>query len=551
MTPPEPAAGADAAPEPAPAADSTPDPAPGRRDPIPAAVRAIAGTLRAAGHEAHLVGGCVRDLLRGVEPADWDLTTNARPEQVVALFPGARYENRFGTVEIDEGGGTYEVTTYRHDGPYTDHRRPDAVMFGERLDDDLARRDFTVNAMALDVGAGAGVEARPGPGAEPRTAAGIEARPQPDAAPGAEPGTEDSLEHGAGPGAIHDPFGGRADLAARLLRAVGDPAARFREDSLRMLRAVRFAATLGFAVEERTLAAIEANAPLAGSLSGERVLAELLTLLTAPVPSVGLRLAQETGLLAAIAPELARQRGVPQGKVPGEDLWDHTCRTVDAAPRPRPDEPPLLRLAALLHDVGKPATFADGHFVGHDAVGASLTEAWLTELHAPRFLTADTANLVRHHMFAYDASWTDAAVRRFIRRCGATAVDDLLDLRAADNVGSGLAADVDGLESLRARCHEQLEARVALDLSGLAVDGDDLMKALDIPPGPAVGVLLDRLLERVVADPMLNDRSRLLTVARELVAPGIAAPGNETPATPGNETPGGAETGASDETGPA
>ncbi|HEX7398866.1 MAG TPA: HD domain-containing protein, partial [Candidatus Limnocylindrales bacterium] len=477
MTPPEPAAGTDAALEPAPAADSTPDPAPGRRDPIPAAVRAIAGTLRAAGHEAHLVGGCVRDLLRGVEPADWDLTTNARPEQIVALFSGARYENRFGTVEIDEGGGTYEVTTYRHDGPYTDHRRPDAVMFGERLDDDLARRDFTVNAMALDVGAGAGVEARPGPGAEPGTAAGIEARPQPDAAPGAEPRTEDSLEHDVGPGAIHDPFGGRADLAARLLRAVGEPAARFREDSLRMLRAVRFAATLGFAVEERTLAAIEANASLAGSLSGERVLAELLTLLTAPVPSVGLRLAQETGLLAAIAPELARQRGVPQGKVPGEDLWDHTCRTVDAAPRPRPDEPPLLRLAALLHDVGKPATFADGHFVGHDAVGASLTEAWLTELHAPRFLTADTANLVRHHMFAYEASWTDAAVRRFIRRCGATAVDDLLDLRAADNVGSGLAADVDGLESLRARCHEQLEARVALDLSGLAVDGDDLMKA--------------------------------------------------------------------------
>ena len=510
-------------------------PSPGRRDPIPAAVRAIAGTLRAAGHEAHLVGGCVRDLLRGVEPADWDLTTNARPEQVVALFPGARYENRFGTVEIDEDGGTYEVTTYRHDGPYTDHRRPDAVMFGERLDDDLARRDFTVNAMALNVGAGHGVESRPGRGAEPGTAEAAE-----------EPSAGDSPKHEGGPGAIHDPFGGRADLAAKLLRAVGDPAARFREDSLRMLRAVRFAATLGFAVEERTLAAIEANAPLAASLSGERVLAELLTLLTAPVPSVGLRLAQETGLIAAIAPELARQRGVPQGKVPGEDLWDHTCRTVDAAPRPRPDEPPLLRLAALLHDVGKPATFADGHFVGHDTVGASLTEAWLTELHAPRFLTADTANLVRHHMFAYDESWTDAAVRRFIRRCGATAVDDLLDLRAADNVGSGLAADVDGLESLRGRCHEQLEARVALDLSGLAVDGDDLMKALDIPPGPAVGVLLDRLLEMVVLDPMLNDRSRLLTVARELVAPG-----NETLENEGPETPGDGRTAASNQTEPA
>ena len=498
MTPSEPAAAAD----PARGRDN-----PVRDDPIPAGVRTIARTLRDAGHEAYLVGGCVRDLLRGVEPADWDLTTDARPERIVDLFPGARYENRFGTVAIDEGGETYEVTTYRHDGQYTDHRRPDAVVFGERLDDDLARRDFTVNAMALAVGADEGAEALTEAGAE------------------ADAGTE--VEHGA----IRDPFGGRADLAAGILRAVGEPASRFREDALRMLRAVRFAATLGFVVEARTLAAIRENASLAGSLSGERVLAELLTLLAAPVPSIGLRLAQETGLLAAIAPELARQRGIPQGKVPGEDLWDHTCRTVDAAPRPSPDEPPLLRLAALLHDIGKPATFADGHFVGHDTVGAALAEAWLTELHAPRFLTGDTLNLVRHHMFVYEPSWTDAAVRRFIRRCGASAVDDLLDLRAADNVGSGLARDVDGLESLRARCHEQLEARVALDLSGLAIDGDDLMTSLDMPPGPALGALLDRLLEIVVADPMLNDRSRLLTVARELVAPGVAplGPGDAGP----------------------
>ena len=475
--------------EPAAAADPTRD----RDDPIPGAVRVIAGVLRDAGHEAYLVGGCVRDLVRGVEPADWDLATDARPERIVDLLPGARYENRFGTVAIDEGGETYEVTTYRHDGPYTDHRRPDAVAFGERLDDDLARRDFTVNAMALAVGPDAG------------------------AAAGAASG--DALD------AIRDPFGGRADLAAGILRAVGDPASRFREDALRMLRAVRFAATLGFAVEVRTLAAIGENASLAGSLSGERVLAELLTLLAAPVPSVGLRLAEETGLLAAIAPELARQRGIPQGKVSGEDLWDHTCRTVDAAPAPGPGEPPLLRLAALVHDVGKPATLADGHFVGHDSVGAALAEAWLTGLHAPRFLTGDTVNLVRHHMFVYEPAWTDAAVRRFIRRCGASAVDDLLDLRAADNVGSGLARDVDGLESLRARCHAQLEARVALDLSGLAVGGDDLMAALAIPAGPEIGALLDRLLEIVVADPMLNNRSRLLTLARELVAPAISTPG--------------------------
>jgi poly(A) polymerase/tRNA nucleotidyltransferase (CCA-adding enzyme) len=256
---------------------------------------------------------------------------------------------------------------------------------------------------------------------------------------------------------------------------------------------------------------------------------------------VGLRLAQETGLLAAIAPELARQRGVPQNKVPGEDLWDHTCRTVDAAPRPLPDEPPLLRLAALLHDIGKPATFADGHFVRHEAVGASLAETWLTTLHAPRFLTGATVNLVRHHMFAYDADWTDAAVRRFIRRCGASAIEDLLDLRAADNVGSGLAPDADGLESLRARCREQLEARVALDLAGLAVNGGDLMEALEIPAGPAVGRLLDRLLEMVLVDPMLNDRSRLLTLARELAAADSAEPGRGDAASPAAGLPAGIE----------
>ncbi len=486
---------------------------PGHARPIPAGVRAIAATLRAGGHEAYLVGGCVRDLLRGVEPADWDMTTDARPAQLVALFPGALYENRFGTVEIDVGGQTYQVTTYRHDGAYSDHRRPDEVVFGERLEDDLARRDFTVNAMALAVG--------PEPGAD-----GVEGAGAPGPIVADSPGPIDAAGPGALVGAVHDPFGGRADLAAGILRAVGDPATRFREDALRMLRAVRFAATLGVAVEPGTAAAIAENAPLARSLSGERVLAELLTLLAAPVPSIGLRMAQETGLLAAIAPELARQRGVPQGKVLGEDLWDHTCRTVDAAPRPGPDEPPLLRLAALLHDIGKPATFADGHFVGHEVVGATLAETWLTALHAPRFLTVDTTNLVRHHMFAYDPGWTDAAVRRFIRRCGASAVDDLLDLRAADNVGSGLSPDADGLESLRARCHAQLEARVALDLSGLAVNGDDLMATLGIPAGPAVGAVLDRLLELVLVDPMLNDRSLLLARARELVA---AEPGQGEP----------------------
>ncbi len=443
---------------------------------IPAGVRSIARVLRGAGHEAHLVGGCVRDMLRGVEPLDWDVATDARPDRLLALFPGSRYENRFGTVAVPVADGTHEVTTYRRDGTYTDHRRPDDVTFGDTLTEDLARRDFTVNALAIP------------------------------------------LDPGGMPGALVDRFEGRADLAAGVLRAVGDPRARFREDALRMLRAVRFAATLGFVVEPATRDAIATEAASAALVSGERTFAELVRLLGAERPSVGLRLAEETGLLAVIAPELARQWAIPQAKVPGEDLWDHTCRTVDAASPTLADGLPLARVAALLHDIGKPATFADGHFIGHETVGAALAAAWLDQLRAPRALATRVANLVRHHMFSYTPGWSDGAVRRFIRRVGLADVEALLDLRAADNVGSGRPADVDGLEELRTRCRAQVDAHVALGLADLAVDGDDLMAAVGLAPGPAVGRLLDDLLEAVLVDPMLNERGRLLGLAREMSA---------------------------------
>ncbi len=450
---------------------------------IPEGVRSIARVLRGAGHEAYLVGGCVRDLVRGVAPLDWDVATDARPDRLLALFPGARYENRFGTVAVPLPDGAHEVTTFRHDGTYSDHRRPDDVTFGDTLDEDLARRDFTVNALAISLGA----DGEPGP--------------------------------------VVDRFGGLDDLAAGTLRAVGDPRTRFREDALRMLRAVRFAATLGFAVEPATRDAITAEAALAAHVSGERTFAELVRLLGAERPSVGLRLAEETGLLAVVAPELARQRGIPQAKVAGEDLWDHTCRTVDAASPILVDGLPMARIAALLHDIGKPATFADGHFVGHDSVGADLATAWLEGLRAPRVLVARVAGLVRHHMFQYSPEWTDAAVRRFVRRVGLTDLDALLDLRAADNVGSGLAPDVAGLEELRGRCRAQVAAHVALSRADLVIDGDDLMRGLGMVPGPAVGRLLDELLERVLVDPMLNERTRLLAIAREIGAGSAGAGG--------------------------
>ncbi|MDP9483437.1 MAG: hypothetical protein M3P84_09465, partial [Chloroflexota bacterium] len=292
--------------------------------PIPAPILEVIEVLRAGGHAAYVVGGSLRDLLIGREPHDWDLATDARPERIAGLFPGSIYENRFGTVAVRHGHETFEITTFRRDHDYADFRRPHRVEFGETIEVDLARRDFTVNAMAW--------------GGRPGETLGVV-----------------------------DPHAGQADIDGRLLRAVGDPAARFGEDALRMVRAIRLAPTLGFTIEPRTMAGIEARAELVRHLSGERMAAELARILAAPQPSIGLRLLESTGLLRWIAPELAAQRGVPQNKIPGEDLWDHTVRSVDAAPADRP----VVRLAALVHDIGKPSTFAEDRFVGHDSVGAT------------------------------------------------------------------------------------------------------------------------------------------------------------------------------------
>jgi len=445
---------------------------------IPGPVMEVLAALWAAGHAGYAVGGSLRDLLLGRTPVDWDLATSAPPERVVELFPGAIYENRFGTVAVRHAGVVLQVTTFRSDHDYADFRRPHRVEWADRVELDLARRDFTVNAMAWGAG-------RPDAPAEP---------------------TPDAPD-------LVDRFGGRADVAARLLRAVGEPEARFGEDALRMIRAPRLAATLDFTIEPATLAAIHANAPLVAHLSGERVAAELDRLLAAERPSVGLRLLETTGLLAAVSPELAAQRGVPQNKVPGEDLWDHTVRTVDAAPAGAL----LVRLAALLHDIGKPSTAADGHFLGHERVGAELAAALLTRLHYPRPVVDRVAALVRLHMFSYDPGASDAAIRRFIRKVDREILPALWSLRAADNVGSGRPADAGHLGELRRRVEDQLAADVALDVGDLALDGNDLIAQLGLAPGPTIGRVLAGLLDRVIDDPALNDRPTLLLLARAML----------------------------------
>jgi tRNA nucleotidyltransferase/poly(A) polymerase len=303
------------------------------------------------------------------------------------------------------------------------------------------------------------------------------------------------------------------DLRRGVLRAVGDPLRRFDEDALRLVRAARLAAQLGFEIEERTLDAMCVTADLVRYVSRERMGGELRKLLRSREPSRGLRIMADTGILSAAFPELAEQRGVAQNKVPGMDCWEHTLTTVDAARRlSHGDE--ILPLAALFHDAGKPRTLSDGHFFGHELVGAQIAEEVLRGMAVPREEIDAVAHLVRHHMFNYELTWSDAAVRRLVQRVGPDAVDDLLALREADNLGSGQGADQGHLLDLRRRITEQRERGFATSIADLAVNGNDLQRELGLQPGPVVGELLSRLLESAIADPARNTYRQSILDAR-------------------------------------
>jgi tRNA nucleotidyltransferase (CCA-adding enzyme) len=438
---------------------------------LPDAVGTVLSALADAGHEAVLVGGSIRDRLLGVDHADWDAATSARPEEVARILPGSTWENRFGTVTVT-GPPAVEVTSYRSEGRYADGRRPEDVAFGASLEADLARRDFTINAIAW--------------------------RP---------------TDLAAGLGVLIDPYDGQGDLERRVLRAVGDPSQRFAEDALRLIRAARLASRYGLAIEPRTEAAIIERAGSVAGLSAERVRDEILRICALDTrPSGAFRLLERLGILAVILPEVAELRGVPQSKrVPGDAL-DHTLLAVDAAP---PDDPDL-RLAALVHDLGKARTLRDGHFIGHEEVGAELAAAVLDRLRLPRARVARIVGAVRHHMYAYDATWTDAAIRRFIRRLSGTDRTLLFALRRADNAASGVGSVGESNQAeLEARIRDELARSPELLVDRrLAIDGDDLQRELGMQPGPEIGALLERLTELVLDDPSRNERSTLLELAR-------------------------------------
>jgi tRNA nucleotidyltransferase (CCA-adding enzyme) len=439
---------------------------------IPEPILELVRRLRESRREGYLVGGCVRDLLRGVRVSDWDIATSAKPEELLRIFPRAIPTGiKHGTVTVPTASGPCEITTFRVEWGYSDARRPDRVEFVSRIEEDLARRDFTVNAMAWDP-------------AERREV---------------------------------DPFGGRADLRSKLLRAVGDPIERFREDGLRPVRAARFAATLEFAVEPATERALGEARDQVARVSPERVRDELMKMLGAPRPSRGFEVLRCAGLLPILLPELAACVAVPQNRYHAYDVYYHTLHTVDAAPV----EKPMVRLAALFHDIGKPLTRVDrgndeATFYNHQFEGTRLAEQMMARLRFSGEAIERVTHLVKHHMFDYRPEWTDSAVRRFVQKVGPDQIADLFDLRIADNIGNGLKTGFPHyLEELRGRIEGVLASRQALTLSDLAVDGEDVMRELDIPPGPLVGRILDRLLEDVVEDPSLNERVRLLRRARE------------------------------------
>lgn len=431
----------------------------------------FAAAFEIAGKRCFLVGGAVRDYLLGRPVSDFDVATDARPEEVIKLYRKVVPTGiKHGTVTVLYKGHKIEVTTFRTESQYSDGRHPDRVAYAATIEEDLGRRDFTMNAMAFDLV---------------------------------------SRE-------LLDPYGGKADLGNAIVRAVGDPAERFFEDGLRPLRALRFAAQLGFDIEEKTLAAIPAALERFRLVSAERVRDELQKMVLSPRPSRGLRLMESSGMLVAVLPELAACRGVEQRGMHIFDVLDHLYASVDAAPAEIG-----LRLAALFHDIGKPkakvaAPGIEPTFHRHEEYSAAATAEILKRLKFPNGLIDEVVHLVRHHMFAYDDSWSDAAVRRFLARVGEDKVDRLFALRLADGAGiTGLPVDPRSLDPFRARIESVLAEAHAFGIRDLAIGGAEL-SAIGVPKGPVMGKILAELLETVLDDPELNEKARLVDIATKL-----------------------------------
>lgn len=444
---------------------------------IPNHILFILITLEGAGFEAFIVGGSVRDLVLGNKtPVDWDITTNALPDQIQELFPDSVYENTFGTVGVkyrkpDESVEIIEVTTYRKESQYTDNRHPEQVEFVSELSQDLARRDFTVNALAMNR-----------------------------------------------QGEIQDFFKGLDDLHARIIRTVGEPQDRFNEDALRLMRAVRFAIQLDFTIEPNTLQAIQQLAPNLEHIAKERIRDELTKMMQTPRAMQGYVLLQDSRLLPYIMPELEEGIGVEQNGHHIYDVWEHLLRTMQHACDM--DWSFDLRMAGLLHDIAKPRT-KEGTgktctFHNHEIVGASMAYEILNRLHYPKKFAARISKLVRYHMFYYDTNEvTEASIRKLVRNVGIENIKDLIKLRECDRIGSGTPK----ARPYRLRHFEYMTEKVLLDpidLSMLKINGNILINDLNIKPGPMIGMILNVLLAEILEDPTKNSLEYLKQQAQNL-----------------------------------
>ncbi|NUQ56899.1 MAG: HD domain-containing protein [Candidatus Paceibacter sp.] len=458
---------------------------------IPKIVVDIAEKLNKAGFEAYFVGGCVRDLVLHTKPKDWDITTNAKPEDIQKLFPRSVYENKYGTVGVindtdDETLKVVEVTPYRLESGYSDKRRPDEVRFTSNVKEDLKRRDFTINALAL---------------ALPHRQAGLPREGEKD------------LE-------LLDLFGGQEDLKKKIIRTVGNPDDRFNEDALRILRAIRLAAELDFDVSRETKEAIKKHASHLQEIAQERIHDEFVKIVMSNKAKFGIELTRELGVLKYVLPELEEGIGIEQNKAHKFTVWEHNLMALDhAASKGWPLE---IRLAALLHDVAKPATRrwneqkGDWTFYGHDVIGAKMAAKILARLKFSKKDIELISKLVRYHLFFSDTEViTLSAVRRMVRNVSPEHVWDLMKVRFADRVGMGRPKETPyRLRKYEAMIEEAM--RAPLSVTSLKIDGSRLMELLKIQPGPKVGQILNIMFEEVLDEPEKNTKEYLEKRAVEL-----------------------------------
>ena len=464
---------------------------------IPSQVISVLEKLKSAGFEAYAVGGCARDFLLGREPEDWDIATNAKPEEIQKTFPKSFYENKFGTVTVllrktaelrgtdAEPRGTnqrnieqIQITTYRVDEKYSDKRHPDSVKFTANLKEDLARRDFTINAMALEIGI-----------------------------------TNHELRI-----KIIDSFDGQKDLRDKIIRAVGDPKKRFSEDALRLLRAVRFASQLNFLINKETLSAIKEMNKEISLLAKERVRDEFVKIIMSDRAADGVELLRETGILSIILPEVMEGYGVGQNKHHIYTVYEHNLRALRYAAENKLSL--IVRLASLFHDVGKPRSKRgdgpDSTFYSHDVIGAKMTKEIMRKFKFPNEEIRKISLLVRYHLFYYNVDEvTPSSVRRLIKNVGLENMDDLINVRIADRMGFGVPKP----EPYKLRHFRYMVDKVSKDpisVKMLKINGNDVMNILGIQPGPKVGIILSALFSEVLDDPKLNEREYLEKRALEL-----------------------------------